>query len=96
MRLASEADFAGIDAPKLFSAAVDGTTKDIGLKNEPIKNVQDVFNHLKNISTATVRDLSRPVISSSPSVQGPWDPSTTFDAFQIRIAEPKPAQEQLR
>jgi hypothetical protein len=68
--------------------AVDGTNKDVGVKNKSPAEVGDVLEHLRSISTATVRDLSRPVVSAHPSVQGPWDPSTTFERFALRIARP--------
>lgn len=58
--------------------------KDVGLKNQPPEVIGTVLSQLRSISTATVRDLSTPVVSSNPSIQGPWDPSTTFDTFQLR------------
>ena len=70
---------------------MDGTNKDVGVKNKSPAEVGEVLEHLRSISTATVRDLSRPVVSAHPSVQGPWDPSTTFDSFVLRIGAPRRA-----
>ncbi len=69
-------------------AAVDKSTKDVGIKNQASEDVNSVLEQLRSVSTATVRDLSRPVVSPHPSVQGPWDPSTSFDSFSLRIAQP--------
>lgn len=57
------------------------------MKNESPAEIEATLEHLRSISTAVVRDLSKPVVSSHPSVQGPWDPSTTFEGFSLRIGD---------
>jgi hypothetical protein len=64
---------------------VDGTRKDVGVKNTAPRGVAAALDGLRRASTATVRDLARPVVSAHPSVQGPWDPSTTYEQFSLRI-----------
>lgn len=64
---------------------MDGTRKDMGVKNTAPRGVAAALDALRRTSTATVRDLARPVVSAHPSVQGPWDPSTTFETFSLRI-----------
>lgn len=56
------------------------------LKNMPPAAIPRVLEALRTVTTASVRDLGRPVVSSNASVQGPWDPSTTFDSFQLGVA----------
>lgn len=63
---------------------MDGTRKEITLKNLTPNQIQEVALKLRNVATATNRDLSKPVSTSSPSVQGIWDPSITYEGFSIR------------
>ena len=63
--------------------AVDGSKKEIDLKNKSAEEVGAVLAALRNSATGVTRSLARPVVSNHPSVQGVWDASTTFDSFKI-------------
>lgn len=54
------------------------------MKNRDAAYVAGVFQKLRDVSTGRVRDLGRPVITRRSSIQGAWDPSTTFDGFSVK------------
>ncbi len=43
-----------------------------------------VVQRLRDASTGIVRKLHKPVTTGKPTVQGIWDPSVTYDGFQLR------------
>ncbi len=68
----------------MLALAVDGTTKDVGVKNKGPEVIVTVAQRMRDSSTGIVRRLRKPVASQSPSIQGMWDPSVTYEGFEIR------------
>jgi hypothetical protein len=67
--------------------AGDGTRKEVGIKNRSVEEIREVLESLKTV-TAGTRYFKKPVVSRVPSIQGPWDPSVSFDGVTIREAKP--------
>ena len=66
------------------ACAGDGTAKAVDLRNKEAAAVAAVLQAMRDVTTGRVRRFRRPVASRVPSVQGLWDPSNTFDDFELR------------
>lgn len=64
--------------------AGDGSTREVDVKNVSRKTVQRVMQRMRDSASGRARDLSRPIASRTPSIQGIWDPSVTFGVFSLR------------
>ena len=64
--------------------AGDGTAKAVDLRNKDAAAVAGVLQAMRDVTSGRVRRFRRPVSSRVPSVQGLWDPSNTFDNFELR------------
>ena len=75
-------------APALLSPvslrAGDGTIKPVDLRNKDAAAVAAVVAAMRDTATGRVRKFRQPVVSRTPSVQGVWDPSNTYEEFELR------------
>ena len=65
---------------------MDGTSKQVDLRNEDAEGVHAVLQALRDTATGRVRSLKRPVVSTHASVQGAWDPSVVYEGCTIGVA----------
>ena len=73
-------------APMVAAGWADGSAKVIGLKGFSPREVERVLARLRDAASGARRRFGKPVTTSSgsPTVQGIWDPSVTYDNFSIR------------
>ena len=75
-------------APALLSPvslrAGDGTIKPGDLRTKDAAAVAAVVAAMRDTATGRVRKFRQPVVSRTPSVQGVWDPSNTYEEFELR------------
>ncbi len=74
-------------APRVVAAYRDGTRKEIDLKNKSAGEVAAVLARLRDLATAARRSFRKPVATRVPTVQGMWDPSITYEGFELREAK---------
>ena len=56
------------------------------MKNADPATIATAVAAIRNVATGAVRSLSKPVISTHPSVQGHWDPTLVVTGMTIREA----------
>ncbi len=49
-----------------------------------MEEVAAVATKLRDSATAILKHYNKPVVTSIPSIQGVWDPSVTYEGFQLR------------
>jgi large subunit ribosomal protein L43 len=83
-------------APLVSAQWADGSSKVIDLKNSSAVEVERVLRRLRDAASGARRRFGKPVTttSGSPSVQGVWDPSITYEGFQLREAKQLSQQQQ--
>lgn len=67
--------------------AADGTSKVVDVKRRDANYINTVAQRLRDATTATIRDLAKPVISPRPSVQGVWSADLSYPSFTLREAK---------
>lgn len=79
-------------APAPFSLAVDGTRREIDLKNCRADDVARAVQRLRDSATGSGRRrYNSPTESQRPTVQGVWDPAISYAGFEIKEGTvPKP------
>lgn len=78
--------------PYIRGEWLDGTSKVIDVKNRDAGYVGEVLEGLRDAASGARRNLRKPVTTGSPSVQGVWDPSITYEGFSMRDAKVKDLQ----
>lgn len=63
--------------------------KQICVKNETPRKIEQVMDTLRNTSGRKVKKLSKPVVTDTPSVQGIWTPMLNLreTPFSVQIVE---------
>lgn len=66
-----------------------GQDKQIGVKNEGLGRIEKVLTKLNNSSGRKITKLKKPVVTSTPSVQGVWSPMLAIQdkKFDIKIVD---------
>lgn len=64
---------------------MNGNEKVVELSNKSGSEVLDMFHTLRDSKGAKDRFYKKTVISTRPSIQGTWDPSTIFPDFTIKL-----------
>ena len=62
-----------------------GKSKQICIKNEPMKRIGNVLNMLNNSSGRKISKISKPIITQTPSIQGVWTPMLDIDQQSFEI-----------
>ena len=62
----------------------DGSAREIGLKNLSAREVAAALQRLRDSASGVGRSFKRPVATRTPSVQGAWDPSLSYEGFAMR------------
>ena len=73
-------------APLARAEYADGSSREIGLKNASAAEVAAALQRLRDSASGVGRSFIKPVSTQSPSVQGAWDPSVSYEGFAMREA----------
>ena len=76
-------------APRVVGEYADGSTRVVDVKNKTASEISIVVQRARDSASGIGRKYTKPVITQSPSVQGVWDPSVTYEGFSIREAKLK-------
>jgi hypothetical protein len=71
-------------APRLIAEYRDGSSKEIDVKNRSPEEILTVMRRLRDLATAKRRSFRKPVQTHTPTVQGLWDASITYEGFELR------------
>ena len=73
-------------APTVTAAWADGSDKVIDVSGATAVEVERVLARLRDAASGARRGFGKPVTttSGSPTVQGVWDPSITYEGFALR------------
>ena len=74
--------------PYIQGEYLSGHPKQIGVKNQEIKQIYKVMDMLKNSSGRKITRLNRPVVTQTPSIQGIWTPMLNLQNlpdFDVKI-----------
>lgn len=71
-------------APRAVAVYLDGSKKEIDLKNQTADEIGLVMRRLRDAATAKRRSFRKPVQTTTPTVQGLWDASITYNGFELR------------
>jgi hypothetical protein len=74
-------------APRVVGEYADGSTRVVDVKNKTAAEIAIVVQRARDSASGIGRKYTKPVITQSPSVQGVWDPSVTYEGFSIREAK---------
>lgn len=72
-------------SPPAAASAVNGYTNVRNLGNKDATEVSKVLRELRDQTGQGRRRYKRDVYQSRTSVQGVWDPSTTFGEFSLKV-----------
>jgi len=74
-------------APRVVGEYIDGSTRVVDVKNKSSTEIAIIVQRARDSASGIGKKYTKPVITKSPSVQGVWDPSVTYEGFEIREAK---------
>jgi len=81
-------------APLARAEYADGSSREVDLKNGSAAEVAAALQRLRDSASGVGRSFLKPVATASPSVQGAWDPSVSYEGFAMREARLPAAAQQ--
>jgi len=76
-------------APRVAGEYADGSARSVDLKNRSAAEVAQAVQRARDSASGVSRRYGRPVATRTPTVQGAWDPSLTYEGFELREAKPE-------